>query len=40
MHQAPELLPLGPLDLVLEVPVLAGTSFMDFDRHAHVCDAA
>jgi NTE family protein len=40
MHQAPELLPLGPLDLVLEVPVLEGASFMDFDRHAQVCDAA
>jgi NTE family protein len=40
MHQAPELLPLGPLDLVLEVPVLAGANFMDFDRHTQVFEAA
>ena len=40
MHQAPELLPLGPLDLVLEVPALSGTSFMDFDRHSQVFEAA
>jgi NTE family protein len=40
MHQAPELLPLGPLDLVLEVPVLAGANFMDFDRHTEVFEAA
>jgi NTE family protein len=40
MNQAPELLPLGPLDLVLQVPVLAGASFMDFDRHAQVYEAA
>jgi NTE family protein len=40
MHQAPELLPLGPLDLVLEVPALSGTSFMDFDRHTQVFEAA
>ena len=33
MHQAPELLPVGPLDLVLEVPALAGANLMDFDRH-------
>ena len=40
MHQAPELLPLGPLDLVLAVPVLAGANFMDFDRHTQVFEAA
>jgi NTE family protein len=40
MHQAPELLPLGPLDLVLAVPVLAGASFMDFDRHTQVFEVA
>jgi|RhiMethySRZTD1v2_1073278.scaffolds.fasta_scaffold101693_1 NTE family protein len=40
MHQAPELLPLGPLDLVLAVPVLAGVNFMDFDRHTEVFEAA
>ena len=40
MHQAPELLPLGPLDLVLTVPVLAGANLMDFDRHTAVFEAA
>ena len=40
MHQAPELLPLGPLDLVLAVPVLAGANFMDFDRHTQVFEVA
>ena len=40
MHQKPEQLPLGPLDLVLEVPTLPGTNFMDFDRHTQVFEAA
>ena len=40
MHQSPELLPVGPLDLVLAVPVLAGANFMDFDRHFEVFEAA
>ena len=40
MHQAPELLPVGPLDLVLEVPALAGANLMDFDRHTAVFEAA
>jgi NTE family protein len=40
MHQAPELLPLDPLDLALQVPVLSGANFMDFDRHSQVFEAA
>jgi NTE family protein len=40
MHQSPELLPAGPLDLVLAVPALPGANFMDFDRHAEVFEAA
>ncbi len=40
MHQSAELLPLGPLDLVLSVPALAGANFMDFDRHFEVFEAA
>ena len=40
MHQTPELLPLGPLDLVLEVPALSGANFMDFDRHTQIFEAA
>ena len=40
MHQNPELLPVGPLDLVLAVPPLPGANFMDFDRHADVFEAA
>ena len=35
-HQNPELLPVGPLDLVLTVPALPGATFMDFDRHSEV----
>ena len=40
MHQSPDLLPVGPLDLVLTVPALAGANFMDFDRHSEVFEAA
>jgi NTE family protein len=40
MHQTPDLLPVGPLDLVLSVPALPGANFMDFDRHAEVFTAA
>ena len=40
MHQAPELLPVGPLDLVLTVPAFPGAHFMDFDRHTEVFAAA
>jgi NTE family protein len=40
MHQTPDLLPVGPLDLVLSVPPLAGANFMDFDRHTEVFAAA
>jgi hypothetical protein len=40
MHQMPDLLPVGPLDLVLSVPALPGANFMDFDRHTEVCAAA
>jgi NTE family protein len=40
MHQRPELLPVGPLDLVLTVPALPGANFMDFDRHTQVFEAA
>jgi NTE family protein len=40
MHQRPELLPIGPLDLVLTVPALPGANFMDFDRHTEVFEAA
>jgi NTE family protein len=40
MHQAPELLPVGPLDLVLTVPALSGAQFMDFDCHSEVFAAA
>jgi NTE family protein len=39
-HQNPELLPVGPLDLVLTVPALPGANFMDFDRHSEVFEAA
>ena len=40
MHQSLDLLPLGPLDLVLTVPAFAGANFMDFDRHFEVFEAA
>jgi NTE family protein len=40
MHQSPDSLPVGPLDLVLTVPTLPGANFMDFDRHFEVFEAA
>jgi NTE family protein len=40
MHQTPDSLPLGALDLVLTVPVLPGANFMDFDRHSDVFEAS
>ena len=40
MHQPPESLPVGPLDLILTVPALPGANFMDFDRHSEVFAAA
>jgi NTE family protein len=40
MNQSPDLIPAGPLDLVLGVPDLAGATFMDFDRHSEVFEAA
>jgi NTE family protein len=40
MNQSLALLPVGPLDLVLTVPNLPGASFMDFDRHLEVFQAA
>ncbi len=40
MHQNPELLPVGPLDLVLTVPPFPGANFMDFDQHFEVFEAA
>ena len=40
LNQSPELLPVGPLDVVLAVPELPGANFMDFDRHFEVFEAA
>jgi NTE family protein len=40
MNQNPDLLPTGPLDLVLNVPAFPGVGFMDFDRHSEVFEAA
>ena len=40
MHQPPESLPIGPLDLILTVPALPGANFMDFDRHSEIFAAA
>ena len=40
MHQSLELLPTGPLDLVLTVPALPGMNFMSFDQHFEVFEAA
>jgi NTE family protein len=40
MNQNPELLPVGPLDLVLTVPPFPGANFMDFDHHYEVFEAA
>jgi NTE family protein len=40
MNQSAELLPVGPLDLVLTVPALPGAHFINFDRHSEVFEAA
>ena len=40
MHQSPDLLPIGPLDLVLAVPPLPGANFMSFDQHFELFEAA
>ena len=40
IHQSPELLPIGPLDLVLAPPPFPGSNFIDFDRHSEVFEAA
>jgi NTE family protein len=39
-RNGPELLPVGPHDLVLSVPALPGANLMDFDRHHEVFEAA
>jgi len=40
IHQSPALLPIEPLDLVLAPPPFPGSSFIDFDRHSDVFEAA
>ena len=40
IHQNPDLLPTEPLDLVLAPPPFPGSSFIDFDRHTEVFEAA
>ena len=40
IHQNPDLLPTEPLDLVLAPPAFPGSSFIDFDRHTEVFEAA
>jgi NTE family protein len=40
LNQNPELLPVGPHDLVLNVPELPGANFLDFDRHLEVFQGA
>jgi NTE family protein len=40
IHQNPDLLPLGPLDLVLAPPPFPGSSFIDFQRHHDVFEAS
>jgi NTE family protein len=40
VHQNPNLLPVEPLDLVLAPPAFPGSSFIDFDRHTEVFEAA
>jgi NTE family protein len=40
IHQNPDLLPIEPLDLVLAPPPFPGSSFIDFDRHTEVYEAA
>jgi NTE family protein len=39
LHQNPDLLPIGPLDLVLAPPPFPGSNFLDFDRHSEVFEA-
>lgn len=40
IHQNPNLLPVEPFDLVLAPPAFPGSSFIDFDRHTEVFEAA
>jgi len=40
LNQDPELLPVGPLDLVMPVPELPGATLLDFDRHFEVFEGA
>ena len=40
IHQNPDLLPIERLDLVLAPPAFPGSSFIDFDRHTEVYEAA
>jgi NTE family protein len=40
IHQNPDLLPIEALDLVLAPPPFPGSSFIDFDRHTEVYEAA
>jgi NTE family protein len=40
IHQNPDLLPLGPLDLILAPPPFPGSSFIDFQRHHEVFEAS
>ena len=40
LNQSPELLPVGPLDLMLTVPELPGANFMSFDQHFELFEAA
>lgn len=40
VHQSPSLLPMGPLDLILTPPPFPGSSFLNFDRHSDVFEAA
>jgi NTE family protein len=40
MNQTPNLLPVGPRDLVLTLPAFPGATFLDFDRHFEVFEAA
>jgi len=40
IHQNPDLLPIESLDLVLAPPPFPGSSFIDFDRHTEVYEAA
>ena len=40
IHQNPGQLPVDPLDLVLAPPPFPGSSFINFDFHSEVCEAA